>query len=85
MPALAENTKTVDNPERPATPATHAVYTPVWDGEGRKFRKWLKLGNAWCGPASNPLVSMPMKPFDAERSFTGYLRLVPVGQNCPRR
>ena len=30
--------------QRPDTPPTHIMYTPIWEPDGGKFRKWLAVG-----------------------------------------
>ena len=69
--------------ERPDTPPTHIMYTPVWEPDGGKFRKWLAVGSAWHDEHNEGLCEIEALPVNTEETATGYFRSVPVGKGPP--
>jgi hypothetical protein len=68
---------------KPAGPATHSIYTPVWKPDGRKFRRWLPVGRAWCGDREEFCFRIDGVPINAEETATDYFQVVPVGAPPP--
>jgi hypothetical protein len=69
--------------QRPATAPTHIMYTPVWEPDGGKFRKWLPIGNLWLDERSQMFGEIEAVPVNAEETATGYFQFVPVGEKPP--
>jgi hypothetical protein len=71
--------------ERPDTPPTHIMYTPVWEPGGGKFRKWLPVGNLWHDdPNDEMFAEIEALPVNAEETaIDGYFRSAPVGKAPP--
>ena len=70
--------------QSPATPPTHTMYTPVWEPDGGKFRKWLAVGSAWRDEHNDEMFAeIEAVPINAEETATGYFRSVPIGQKPP--
>jgi hypothetical protein len=70
--------KAVEN-EKPATPLTHTLYTPVWEpdwgeDEGQitagKFRAWLPVGHAWQDDSGGFILNMHSQPLNREETAT---------------
>jgi hypothetical protein len=79
----------VDN-AKPANPATHTVYTPVWEpDEGQftagKFTAWLAVGDAWQDASGGFIFEMYSQPTNPEATATGCFYCIPVGRPKPER
>jgi hypothetical protein len=70
--------------ERPDTPPTHTMYTPVWEPDGGKFRKWLPIGNLWRDEHNQMFGEIEAVPINAEETATGYFCFVPAGAPPPK-
>ena len=79
---------------KPANPATHALYTPVWQpewepDEGKftagKFRAWLAVGDAWQDDSGGFILEIHSQPLNHEETATSYFRCIPVGRPKPDR
>ena len=78
---------------KPATPATHTIYTPTWEpvwnpDEGKftagKFRAWLAVGEAWQNDYSSAgFLEIHSQPVLREETATSYFYWLPVGQPKP--
>ena len=70
--------------QRPDTPPTHIMYTPIWEPDGGKFRKWLAVGSAWHGDHNETVCEIEALPVNAEETaIDGYFRSAPVGKAPP--
>ena len=66
-------------------PATHTIYTPVWnpDCDGGEFRKWLPIGEVWRDDRNGIIGEFHSKPINPEETATDYFHCVPVGEPPP--
>jgi len=60
------------------------MYTPAWELDGGKFRKWLAVGSAWRDEHNDEMFAeIEAVPINAEETATGHFRSVPVGKGPP--
>jgi hypothetical protein len=71
--------------QSPATPPTHTMYTPVWEPDGGKFRKWLAVGSAWRDNHNDEMFAeIEALPVNAEETaIDGYFQSLPVAKGPP--
>lgn len=84
----------LDADVKPATPATHTIYTPLWEPvwnpdeekfTAGKFRAWLAVGDAWQDESGGFILDIHSQPINREETATSYLYCVPVGSPKPKR